>query len=81
MLVGVLIVAVATTQSLWLVLALVAVLEFVGGPAVTASQMLLTDIFPDRRLYARAFGLSTLAAQVNQAIGLAIGGAFVERAR
>jgi MFS family permease len=76
-LVGVLIGVVATTQSLWLVLSLVAVIEFVGGPAVTASQMLLTDIFPDRRLYSRAFGVSTLAAQVNQAIGLAIGGAFV----
>ena len=76
-LVGVLIVAVSVTESLWLVLVLVAVLEFVGGPAVTASQMLLTDIFPDRRLYARAFGLTTLAAQVNQAIGLAIGGAIV----
>ena len=76
-LVGALILVVATTRSLGLVLTLVAVLEFVGGPSVTASQMLLTDIFPDRRLYARAFGLSTLAAQVNQAIGLAIGGAVV----
>ena len=76
-LVGLLILAVAATQSLWLVLTLVGVLEFVGGPAVTASQMLLTDIFPDRRLYARAFGLTTLAAQLNQAIGLAIGGAVV----
>jgi MFS family permease len=76
-LVGVLILVVATTRSLWMVLSLVALLEFVGGPAVTASQMLLTDIFPDRRLYARAFGLTTLAAQVNQAIGLAIGGAVV----
>ena len=72
-----LIIVIGTTRSLWLVLALVAVLEFVGGPAVTASQMLLTDIFPDRRLYTRAFGLSTIAAQVNQAIGLAIGGAVV----
>jgi MFS family permease len=76
-LVGVLILVVARTHSLWLVLTLVAVLEFIGGPAVTAGQMLLTDIFPDRRLYARAFGLTTLAAQVNQAIGLAIGGVVV----
>jgi MFS family permease len=76
-LVGALIVVVGTTRSLALVLTLVAVIEFVGGPAVTASQMLLTDIFPDRRPYTRAFGLSTLAAQVNQAIGLAIGGAVV----
>ena len=76
-LVGALILVVSTTRSLTLVLTLVAVLEFIGGPAVTASQMLLTDIFPDRRLYARAFGLTTLAAQINQAIGLAIGGAVV----
>jgi MFS family permease len=76
-LVGALILVVSTTRSLALVLTLVAVLEFIGGPAVTASQMLLTDIFPDRRLYARAFGLTTLAAQINQAIGLAIGGAVL----
>jgi len=56
---------------------LVFALEFVGGPAATAGQMLLTDVFPDRRLYARAFGLNTLATQVNQAIGLAVGGAVV----
>lgn len=76
-LVGGLVVAVAGTRSIALVLALVFALEFAGGPALTASQILLTDIFPERQLYARAFALSTLATQVNQAIGLAIGGAFV----
>jgi MFS family permease len=75
--VGALIGAVAATRSVALVLSLVFVLEFVGGPAITASQMMLTDLFPERRLYARAFGLSTLALQVNQAIGLALGGAFI----
>src|SRR5689334_17922577 len=38
-LVGGLIIAVDATRSLWLVLSLVALLEFVGGPATTASQM------------------------------------------
>ena len=52
-------------------------LELFGGPAAAASQILLTDLFPDRRMYARAFGLNTLAEQVNQAVGLAVGGAFV----
>ncbi|GAB3080271.1 hypothetical protein ASD62_17525 [Phycicoccus sp. Root563] len=72
-----LIATVSTTESLALVLSIVFVLEFVGGPAITAGQVLLTDIFPDRRLYARAFGLNTLATQINQAIGLAIGGVIV----
>jgi MFS family permease len=76
-LVGALVAAVVWTRSVPLVLALVFVLEFAGGPAITASQMLLTDIFPNRRLYARAFGLTTLATQINQAIGLALGGAIV----
>jgi MFS family permease len=76
-LVAALVLAIARTTSIALVLSLVFVLEFVGGPAITASQMLLTDLFPDRRLYARAFGLTTLAATVNQAIGLALGGAIV----
>lgn len=75
--VALLMVTVTTTRSVPLVLVLVFALEFVGGPAATAGQMLLTDVFPDRRLYARAFGLNTLATQINQAIGLAVGGAVV----
>jgi MFS family permease len=76
-LVAALVVAIARTTSIPLVLSLVFALEFVGGPAITASQMILTDLFPDRRLYARAFGLTTLATTLNQAIGLALGGAIV----
>ena len=77
LLVVALIATVATTQSLVLVLSIVFVLEFIGGPAITAGQVLLTDIFPDRRLYARAFSLTTLATQINQAVGLALGGVIV----
>jgi MFS family permease len=75
--VGLLMLTVTSTESVPLVLALVFLLEFVGGPAVTAAQMLLTDVFADRRVYSRAFGLTTLATQINQAIGLAVGGAVV----
>ena len=75
LLVGVLMVVVATSRSVLLVLTLVALIGFVAGPAVPGSRLLLTAIVPDRRLHTRAVGLSTLAVQVNQAIGLAVGGA------
>lgn len=58
-------------------LAILFLLELFAGPAVAANQMLLTDWFPDRRAYARAFGLNTLAGQVNQAIGFVLGGSIV----
>lgn len=72
-----LIAAVGTGQPVAALLAILFVLELCGGPAVAANQILLTDLFPDRRLYTRAFGLNTLAEQVNQAVGLAVGGAVV----
>jgi MFS family permease len=76
--VGLLILTVATTRSVALVLVLVFLLEFVGGPAITASQMILTEVFAhDRRLYAKGLGLGILAGQINQAIGLAVGGVIV----
>lgn len=76
--VGLLILTVTTTRSVPLVLVLVFLLEFVGGPAITASQMILTEVFAhDRRLYAKGLGLGILAGQVNQAIGLAVGGVIV----
>lgn len=55
------------------------VLEVLGGPAVSAGQLLLTDLFTDRRVYLRAMGLSALAEQVNQAAGLALGAVIVAR--
>ncbi len=53
------------------------VLETFGGPAVAASQVLMTDLFRDRRVYVKAMGLSALSEQINQAAGLAVGGLIV----
>ncbi|WP_411285610.1 MFS transporter [Lapillicoccus sp.] len=52
-------------------------LETFGGPAVAANQVLMTDLFEDRRLYVKAMGLTALGEQVNQAAGLALGGLAV----
>jgi MFS family permease len=76
-LVGVLIVVVSVDGPLWTLFALLFLVELVGGPAVPSSQILMTDLFVDRRLYARALGLSTLSEQANQAIGLGLGGFVV----
>jgi MFS family permease len=62
---------------LWTVFALLFLIELVGGPAVPSGQILMTDLFSDRRLYARALGLGTMSEQVNQAIGLSLGGFVV----
>ncbi len=76
-LVGALIIAVSTHVTLWVLFALLFLIELVGGPAIASSQILMTDLFTDRWLYARALGLSTLSEQVNQAIGLGLGGLVV----
>ena len=76
-LVGVIIVAVAGGWSLASLLTLLFVLELAGGPAVTSMRILLTDLFEDRRLFTRAVGLNNLSEQVNQVIGLGVGGVIV----
>lgn len=87
-LVGALILAVSTFSTdvaspersvvdLWPLFVLLFLLELVGGPVITSGQILMTDLFSDRRLYARALTLGTLSEQVNQAIGLALGGFVV----
>jgi MFS family permease len=86
-LVGVLIFAVSSYQSnpgqvvgaqpLLMLFALLFAIELVGGPAVSSGQILMTDLFRDRRLYSRALGLGTISEQVNQAIGLTLGGFLV----
>ena len=53
------------------------VLETFGGPAVAANQVLMTDLFENRRLYVKAMGLTALSEQINQAAGLAVGGLIV----
>ena len=62
---------------LWAVFALLFLLELMGGPAVSSGQILMTDLFSNRRLYARALGLGTMSEQINQAIGLTLGGFVV----
>jgi MFS family permease len=75
--VGLIIVAVAGGWSLVWLLSLLFLLELAGGPAVTSMRILLTDLFEDRRLFTRAMGLNGLSEQVNQVIGLGIGGVVV----
>jgi MFS family permease len=74
---GALILEVSNDGSLWDLFALLFLIEVVGGPAVSSSLILMTDLFSDRRLYVRALGLGTLSEQVNQAIGLTLGGFVV----
>jgi MFS family permease len=74
---GALILEVSIDGSLWTLFALLFLIEVVGGPAISSTQILMTDLFIDRRLYVRALGLGTLSEQVNQAIGLTLGGFVV----
>lgn len=53
------------------------VLETLGGPAAAANQVLLTDLFTDRRVYVRAMGTTALSEQLNQAVGLMLGALIV----
>lgn len=53
------------------------VLETLGGPAAAANQVLLTDLFTDRRVYVRALGMTALSEQLNQAVGLVLGALIV----
>lgn len=62
---------------LLLLLVLLFLMQLFGGPTVASYQILLTDLFPDRRAFLRARGVAVLAEQVNQAIGLAVGGVVV----
>lgn len=72
-----LIALVVSESSLWSIFLVLFALETVGGAATASTMVLLTDLFPDRHLYARAVGLGAMAEQVNQAFGLALGGALV----
>ena len=73
----VLIWAVSVEAPIPALLALLFVLETLGGPANAAQLVLMTDLFADRRVFLRAMGLSALAEQANQALGFALGGVIV----
>lgn len=68
---------VSATAPLWSIFVTLFVLEAIGGAATASSMVLMTDLFSDRRIYARAMGLNAMSEQVNQAIGLAVGGGLV----
>ncbi|GAA5029387.1 MFS transporter [Terrabacter aeriphilus] len=64
-------------SSVYVMFAVLCVLELIGGASSASNMVLLTDLFEDRHLYARAVGLGAMSEQFNQAIGLAVGGGLV----
>ncbi|MDQ2797367.1 MAG: MFS transporter, partial [Actinomycetota bacterium] len=77
LLVLVLIALVTAEAPLAALLVALFVLEALGGPAVAANQVLLTDLFTDRWVYVRAMGMTALSEQLNQAVGLVLGALIV----
>ena len=68
---------VLTSSPLWLMFIVLFALELIGGASTASNMVLLTDLFEDRQLYARAVGLAAMSEQFNQAIGLALGGGLI----
>jgi MFS family permease len=66
-----------TDSGLWGIFVVLFALELIGGAATASNMVLLTDLFEDRHLYARAVGLGAISEQCNQAFGLAVGGGLV----
>ena len=64
-------------SSLWVMFLVLFGLELIGGASTASYMVLVTDLFDDRHLYARAVGLGAMSEQFNQAIGLAVGGGLV----
>ncbi|NUQ31487.1 MAG: MFS transporter, partial [Dermatophilaceae bacterium] len=64
-------------SELWVMFFVLFLLELIGGASSASNMVLVTDLFEDRHLYARAVGLGAMSEQFNQAIGLAVGGALV----
>jgi len=76
-LVGALVVAVVAGGPLAVLLAVVFAIELVGSPFFAASQALLVEIFDDRPQYLRASNLLQVSVQLNQMLGVVIGGVVV----
>ena len=64
-------------SSLWVMFLVLFGLELIGGASTASYMVLVTDLFDDRHLYARAVGLGAMSEQFNQAIGLAVGGGLI----
>jgi MFS family permease len=75
--VAVLVLAVALDVPLALLLVLLFVVELVGAPFFAAGYALLTELFDDRSLFLRASSLTSLTSQLNQVLGVALGGLVV----
>lgn len=75
--VGVLVWLVASQVPIPLLLVAFFFLETLGGPAVAAQQVLMTDLFEDRRVFVGAMGMTALGEQVNQALGFILGGVVI----
>jgi MFS family permease len=77
LMVGVLVWLIAVEVSVPVLLLAVFVLEALGGPAVAAQQVLMTDLFEDRRVFLKAMGITALGEQFNQALGFVLGGVVI----
>lgn len=62
---------------LWSLFTVLFALELIGGASTASYMVLVTDLFEDRAMYARAVGLGAMSEQFNQAIGLAVGGGLI----
>lgn len=72
-----LILAISAQVPLVVVLLLLFLTELVGAPFYAATAALLTDLFEDRRMYLTASALLSATGQLNQVVGLALGGIVV----
>lgn len=73
----VLVLAVAVHLPLAVLLVLLFVVELVGAPFFAAGYALLTELFDDHSLFLRASALTSLTSQLNQVLGVALGGLVV----
>lgn len=76
-LVALLLAAVVVDVPLALVLALLFVVELAGAPFYAATMSLLADVFADRREFLTAHALLRVLSQLNQVVGLGVGGLVV----
>ena len=76
-LVALLVLAVTSELPLGVLLALLFGIELVGSPFFAASQALLVDLFDDTSRYLRAANLVQVSLQLNQVLGVALGGVVV----
>ena len=72
-----LVLAVTGQLPLVVVLGLLFSIELIGTPFYAATAALLTEIFPNRRQFLTASGLLSATGQLNQVVGLALGGLVV----